>query len=57
MRKINKLQEDVINKWIEKAEKTSFKASQLIELDEKLNSILNSVENEKPLSYFPRLLK
>ena len=55
MKKLSNLQENLLKKWIVSAEKTSFKISDLLLLDEKLNTLINSVEREHPVSYFPRL--
>ena len=57
MKELTNLQQQMINTWLKKAEKTEFKASEIQSLDDKISAIINSIEYESPISYFPRLIK
>ena len=57
MRELSDLQKDMLKAWIVAAEKYDLNPKQIPVLDERLSALINSIEYEKPLSYFPRLLK
>ena len=54
MRELSDLQKEMLESWVIIAEKSS---CDVPVLDERLSALINSIEYEKPISYFPRLLK
>jgi len=54
MEKLTKLQKNALQKWLEKAENID-KTADVINLDKELTLLLDNIEYEKRISYFPRI--
>ena len=57
MKELSDLQKDMLEAWIRMAEKSDLRTADILNLDQQLNALIDSVEYELPISYFPRLLK
>jgi len=57
MRKLTKLQKKLLNCWLDEAEKNDLSTSDMKSLDVKLSALISSIEYEKPLLYFSRLIE
>jgi len=55
MKELSDLQKDMLESWIVNAEKP-LSVSEMPVIDERLNALINSIEYESPVSYFPRLI-
>lgn len=55
MKELTQLQKQMLDHWVRKAESSTLKASEIVVLDQQLGALINSIEYEKPFSYFPRI--
>lgn len=53
---LNELQQQRINLWLEQAENTNMNVKDVVVLDEMLTNIVENLNYNQNLSYFPRLL-
>ncbi len=56
MRELSDLQKEMLEIWTVQAE-NSFRKDELPAIEERLSALINSIEYEQTISYFPRLLK
>jgi len=56
MRELNDLQQKRINMWIQQAEKSNLGVKEAVMLDEMLTNIVETIDYNQNISYFPRLL-
>lgn len=54
MKTLSQAQETMIDSWIRQAEQSKLQPSEMLDLDDKMLAIVNSIEYEKKLS-FPRI--
>ena len=57
MKELNSLQKEMLQSWINYVERPNLKEADIRIAEDRLSALINSIEYEKPISYFPRIMK
>ena len=57
MKELTQLQKEMLDDWAKKAENTDYSVSDVQNLSDRLSALIHSIEYERPVSYFPRIIK